>query len=54
MKVAGIAGQPWTQQMGVCQGCPLSPTVFGMFFDGLHDHLQACAPMAGMQLRSGD
>ena len=53
MKVAGTAGQPRSQQMGVRQGCPLSPTLFGIFFDGLHDHLQSCAPMSGMQLGSG-
>ena len=53
MKVAGTAGQPRTQQMGVRQGCPLSPTLFGSFFDGLHDHLQSRAPMSGMQLGSG-
>ena len=53
MKVAGTAGQPRAQQMGVRQGCPLSPTLFGVFFDGLHDHLQSCAPAAGMQLGSG-
>ena len=53
MKAAGTAGQPWTQQMGVRQGCPLSPTLFGIFFDGLHDHLQSCAAMSGMQLGSG-
>ena len=52
MKVAGTAGQPRTQQMGVRQGCPLSPTLFGISFDGPHDHLQSCAPMSGMQLGS--
>ena len=53
MKVTGTAGQPRVQQMGVRQGCPLSPTLFGLFFDGLHDHLHACAPAAGIRLRSG-
>ena len=53
MKVDGTAGQPAVQRMGVRQGCPLSPTLFGIFFDGLHDHLQSHAPTAGLQLRSG-
>ena len=53
MKIEGTAGEPAVQQMGVRQGCPLSPTLFGMTFDGLHDHLQASAPSAGLQLISG-
>ena len=55
MKVAGTAGQPrlQLQRMGVRQGCPLSPTLFDLFFDGLHDHLHSCAPAAGIQLGSG-
>ena len=53
MKVAGTAGQPQTQQMGVRQGCPVSPTLYGIFFDGLHDHLQSCTQTAGTQLGSG-
>ena len=52
MKVAGTAGQLRTQQMGIRQGCPLSPTLFGILFDSRHDHLQSCAPMAGMRLGS--
>ncbi len=53
MKIAGTAGPPAIQQMGVRQGCPLSPTLFGIFFDGLHDHLMQHAPSAGLQLDSG-
>ena len=53
MKVDGTAGQPAVQRMGVRQGCPLSPTLFGIFFDGLHDHLHTAALAAGLQLRSG-
>ena len=53
MKVAGTAGEPRIQQMGVCQGRPLSPTLFGLLFDGLHDHLHLCASASGIQLRYG-
>ncbi len=53
MKTDGTVGQPAVQRMGLRQGCPLSPTLFEIFFDFLHDHLQAAAPTAGLQLRSG-
>jgi len=32
-------------------GCPLSATLFGIFIDGLHHHLQTMAPAAGVQVR---
>ena len=53
MKIAGAAGQARSQQTGVRQGCPLSPTLSGIFFDGLHDHLHSQAPHDGVQLDSG-
>ncbi len=56
MRIDGTAGQPAVQHMGVRQGCllsPISPTLFGVFFDGLHDFLLAWAPAVGVQLRSG-
>ena len=53
MKMDGTTGKPAVQHMWVRQGCPISPTLFGIVFDGLHDHLQASAPSAGPQLRSG-
>ena len=53
MKVGGTAGAPLAQQNGVRQGCPLSPTLFGIFFDGLHPHLDHTAPHASVQLGSG-
>ena len=49
VKISGTAGSPAVQHMGVRQGCPLSPTLFGVFFD----RLQQQAPSAGLQLRSG-
>ena len=53
MKVGGTAGRPQVQHMGVRQGCPLSPTLFGLFFDGLHEHLSGLAPAPGLLLGSG-
>ena len=44
MKIDGTTGQPAVQHMGVQQVCPLSPTLFGIFFDGLHDYMLAWAP----------
>ena len=53
MKVGGTAGHPGTQRMGVRQGCPLSPTLFGVFSDGLYQHLCNSAPAVGLLLGSG-
>ena len=53
MRVGGMAGSPLLQQNGVRQGCPLSPTLFGIVFDGLHGHLDSLAPHAEVQLGSG-
>ena len=53
MRVGGTARPSLLQQNGVRQGCPLSSTLFGIFFDGLHSHLDSVAPRAGVQLGSG-
>ena len=53
MKVGGAAGPSLVQQNGVWQGCPLSPTLFGIFFDGLHGNLDCSLPHARLQLGSG-
>ncbi len=38
---------------GIKQGCPLSPTLFGLLLDGLHWELRARAPDAGPALACG-
>ena len=40
-------------ERGVKQGCPLSPTLFGLLLDGLHWQLKAGAPNAGPALACG-
>ena len=52
MKVGGTAGAPGVQRMGVRQGCPLSPALFGVLFDGLHEHMGGMAPGSGLMLGS--
>ena len=49
MKVCGSSGASGTAQVGVRQGGPMSPTLFGVFFDDLCGHLQAECPLAGVQ-----
>ena len=41
---------PVHTSVGVKQGCPLSPTLFGMFIDGLQHHVAATCPTAGPAL----
>ena len=52
MKIGGASGDSHSPSIGLRQGCPLSATLFGIFIDGLHHHLQTTCPEAGVQLQS--
>ena len=54
VKVGGRTGLRRRSLTGVKQGCPLSPTLFGLFADGLHRALLAACAAAGIQLSGGD
>ena len=51
MEISGSSGASGTARVGVRQGCPLSPTLFGIFFDSLDAQLQAESAAAGVECR---
>lgn len=53
ISVGGRRGACARSTCGVKQGCPLSPTLFGLLLDGLHWALMAGAPDAGPPLACG-
>ena len=53
MNVAGRCGATVPSQTGLKQGCPLSPTLFGLFVDGLHRFLKLHCPGEGPCLADG-
>ena len=53
VNVQGRIGQNVPSRTGLKQGCPLSPTLFGLFADGLHRYLLARCPGRGPLLSDG-
>ena len=53
IKVGGRVSPGLPSRLGLKQGCPLSPTLFGLFSDGLHRHLVHACPGVGPQLHNG-
>ena len=53
VRVGGCAGAEFESVIGVKQGCPLSPTLFGIFIDRLYFMIESRAGDAGPQLSSG-
>lgn len=53
IKVEGRTGMRIPSVSGVKQGCPLSPTLFGLFVDGLFHYLKSHCPEDGVLLPDG-
>ena len=53
MKVVAQQGPLKFSKWGSGKGVPLSPTLFGLYFDGLGEQIHAALPRAGLQLGSG-
>jgi hypothetical protein len=53
IKVGGRVGASAPSLTGVKQGCPLSPTLFGLFLDGLYRYIAVHCPHLGPALTDG-
>ena len=54
VKVRGHVGNSTITTSGVRQGCPLSPTLFGVYIDALEGYLHDRVPLAGITLNTAD
>ena len=54
INLSGRTGRSFTPEAGVKQGCPLSPTLFGFFLDGLQRYLIVNCPTVGPGLSNGN
>ena len=52
INIDGCIGESATVLSGVKQGCPLSPTLFGIFIDALEGWLSHRVPAAGVRVQS--
>jgi exonuclease III len=53
IKIDGKHGGLFESNSGIPQGCPISPTLFGIMSDGLPRYLAHHCPTAGLQLPDG-
>ena len=51
--INGRHGKTFRSVTGVKQGCPMSPTLFGLYMDGLHRYLMSAAIPDVPMLSSG-
>ena len=52
MRVKGRVGQPYDSCIGLKQGCPISPTLIGLFGDKLHRYIKSHCPAQGPVLEA--
>ena len=53
VNISDRVGHAVSSQTVVKKGCPLSPTLSGLFADGLHRCLKLCCPDEGLPLADG-